>query len=215
MDYINQSRTYGRPMVTKEMISTVTWAFNKSKETGLWKKDLPKASFVHFDRTGDKFLSKYERWIVGKERRKKALEVNARRKKEKSKLKIETAVQELRLLGIKPTIVKVAEILDGSLSLQTIKNFWRLVVPKTPAPPAIIQEEQQNISELNQYALQAAENKSQEYSTETEPITFKKYCQSKRHLKISKIFLFDEWRKKRRDIYHAEREADKIGLNHA
>ena len=52
-------------------------------------------------------------------------------RKNKSIELMQEAILELRNASIKPTIMKVAKVLNGQLGETTIKKYWRIVNPKS------------------------------------------------------------------------------------
>ena len=137
INYVNQSRTDGKPMITKEMVRTVTWAYNLSKQTGIWNQDWLRTKGLHWGKNPGK--TKDERKRISDERRIKSVSINNRRKQRKSIMAIEMVVAHLKEQGIKPTISKVAEILKGRRSIWTIKKYWRVVMPKK----SVLQDKQE------------------------------------------------------------------------
>jgi hypothetical protein len=123
INYINKNQTGGRPMKTKEMIRTITTEYNRIIDTGEFHG--LKNKRVHTNKN-----------LPGYLRSRIANRVNGNLRKNKSILSMQIVVDELKALGINPTINVVADILEGRLGVATIKKYWRIVNPKVAAVEA-------------------------------------------------------------------------------
>ena len=120
INYINYNHTGDKPMNHKEMIRTITTEYNRIIETG--KFCGLRIKKVHTNKN-----------LSGRERIKIANRENGRLRKNQSIMAIQIAFDELKALGIKPTINQVAEILKGRRGMATVKKYWRIVNPKVVA----------------------------------------------------------------------------------